>query len=158
MMRWIDFFHSVILLKARRRETHIRTRVRQRMATRWIDGLDKSLSMPLFTSSLPVPLECLLSTVGLWFGMPCTALFLGPLLIASAADPPLFFRAALPALALVSTWWLFVVTQSKRDSDAGRTSPGFAISDLPTGGGRGFHRACKEGGYAHVKCEIDLSS
>ena len=108
-----------------------------------------------FTSSLPVPLECLLSTVGLWFGMPCTAL---PRAAADrfAADPPLFFRAA-PALALVSTWWLFVVTQSKRDSDAGRTSPGFAISDLPTGGGA-FHRACKEGGYAHVKCEIDLSS
>eukprot|EP00929_Paragymnodinium_shiwhaense_P120229 TRINITY_DN92145_c0_g1_i1.p1 TRINITY_DN92145_c0_g1~~TRINITY_DN92145_c0_g1_i1.p1 ORF type:complete len:298 (-),score=42.72 TRINITY_DN92145_c0_g1_i1:210-1103(-) len=50
-----------------------------------LDRLDKRCSSPMFTCTLPGPIEVLLTIPGAWFGCPLYATCLVPLLVAAAA-------------------------------------------------------------------------
>ena len=84
----------------------------------WIDRLDTSLSMAIFTLTVPAPVEFLLTTLGMWFGVPLISLFLGSLMLGAAVKPALLQSRALPPFFMVLAWWAWLVAESKRDSSS----------------------------------------
>lgn len=86
-----------------------------------LDRLDKKISMPIFTLEVPFVVECVLTVIGTWFGIPSAALILLPLAAAAAHDARVnsSSRSASTALfcgmlGLFLCIWIFLARKSLR--------------------------------------------